>query len=219
MSRFMILVLLFSVTANADTTQRFRAVINADGAVAPDRSVSQETRFSGVAEFLLTIPAGGGSPTLAYEAVFAGLDFGGQDADGTNNATAIHFHDTTGVDYSAATPHVLNVFGFPSQDDAQMTFDAAASTVSGVWDDGDLTDPGLGHAGNPMANSDTLTSALDALLAGELFLMMHTTSPDGLVSAGGATIGGRIVAIPEPSTAWLLAGTLSLVRGRSSRRA
>lgn len=230
MTRFLMIVLFFTATADADTVERYRAVLDASGAIAPNLDgngqpdgtfrVSQETRFTGLADFTLTAPAGGGSPTLAYTAVFDGVDFGGQDADPTNNVTAIHLHDTTGVFNSANTPHVLNIFGFPSQDDAQVDVDAPMSTVTGVWDDGDLTDPSLGHALNPMANSDTLTSSLAALRAGELFLMLHTTSPDSLGPlSAGATIGGRLVLIPEPATAWFVAGALILVGGRGSRRA
>lgn len=196
--------LVLAANASADAITEFRATINAAGAIASDGTISGETRMTGLATFTLTVPDTG-SPTLAYDIVFEGLDLGSMDADPTNNATAIHFHDTTGVPNSAGTPHVLNLFGFPSQDDDQTVVDTATSRVTGVWDDSDLTNQGLMHDGNPMANSDTLTSSLDALLAGELFVMLHTSSPNALPLTPGITIGGRIVPIPEPTAAVLTA--------------
>lgn len=201
--------------ASAEAITEFRATINAAGAIASDGSISTETRMTGLATFTLTVPDIG-SPTLTYDIVFQGIDLGSTDADPTNNATAIHFHDTTGVAYSASTPHVLNVFGFPSQDDNQTLVDATTSRVTGVWDDSDLTDPGLAHAGNPAVNSDTLTASLDALLASELYVMLHTSSPNALPLSPGITIGGQIVPIPEPST-MVLAAFLGVVA--CSRRA
>lgn len=187
--------------AAAHDSQRFQAVINNAGAIAPGGATSTETGMTGLATFSLTEPATG-SPTLAYEIVFQGVDFVGTDGDPTNDVTAIHLHDTTGVDHSAGTPHVLNVFGFPALDDDDLVVDAASARVTGVWDDSDLSEGML--AGNPMGNSDTLTSMLTALKTGELFVMLHTTSPNALPGASGITIGGRIVAAPEPGAALLV---------------
>lgn len=142
--------------ASADTVSQFVAVLDNTGAIAPGGAVSAEPGMTGLATFTLTVPDGGGSPTLDYSVSFSGVDFG-LDGDPNNDITAVHIHDTTGVSHSAATPHVLNIFGFPSVDDGQMVFDGAAATITGQWDDGDLTDAMLPHAGNPMANSDTLS--------------------------------------------------------------
>lgn len=199
--------------AHADEVTEFTAVINNLGAIAPDNSTSGETGMSGVGSFTLTEPIAG-SPTLAYELIFEGVDFIGDDGDPGNDVTAIHFHDTTGVDHSAATPHVLNIFGFPAQDDDDMAFDAGAGRVTGLWDDGDLSEGML--AGNPMGNSDTLTSMLTALKTGELYVMLHTSSPDALPGGSGITIGGQIVAVPEPAAALL--GLLALTAGVTARR-
>lgn len=190
----------------------FYAVINNLGAIAADGSTSTETGVTGFATFTLDQPAVG-SPTLTYDLRFTGADFMG-DTDPTNDVTAIHLHDTTGVSQSAGTPHVLNIFGFPSQDDDQMVVDAVASRVTGVWDDSDLTDPGLPHAGNPGPNSDTLTSMLDALMAGELYVMLHTTSPDALPGGSGITVGGRILPVPEPTAAVLALVAFTLANRR-----
>ncbi|MEO1497861.1 MAG: CHRD domain-containing protein [Planctomycetota bacterium] len=196
------IALTITPLSHADTVRLYQAVVDNAGAIAPNGAVSTETQMTGFATFELTVPDTGGSPRLAYEVVFDGVDFGLTPTTG-DDITALHIHDTTGVAHSAGTPHVLNIFGFPSEDDPQMVFDANASRVTGEWDDADLTPPGLPHAGNPMANSATLSSMLVALDAGELFLMLHTGSPNALPGTPGITIGGRIVPIPEPTTPWL----------------
>ncbi|CAN0330814.1 unnamed protein product, partial [Ectocarpus sp. 4 AP-2014] len=146
--------------------------------------------MTGLAKFSLTEPLVG-SPTLAYDIVFQGVDFEGTDGNPDNDVTAIHLHDTTGVDNSASTPHVLNIFGFPALDDDDLVVDSAGARVTGVWDDSDLSEGAL--ASNPMANSDTLTSMFTALKSGELFVMLHTSSPNALPGGAGITIGGQIV--------------------------
>ncbi|QDT70392.1 CHRD domain protein [Planctomycetes bacterium MalM25] len=206
-------ITLLAGATQADEVTRFTATINNLGAIAPGGSTSTETGMSGVGIFTLSEPSAG-SPTLAYELLFEGVDFVGDDGDPGNDVTAIHFHDTTGVDHSAATPHVLNIFGFPALDDDDMAFEPAAARVTGVWDDADLSEGML--AGNPMGNSDTLTSMLPALKAGELFVMLHTSSPDALPGGSGITIGGQIVAVPEPGAALL--GLLALAAGLLPRR-
>lgn len=200
--RFFMTLAALAVAATADAqASRFYAVINHLGAFTAEGTTSTETGITGFATFTLE-ESGPGSPTLAYDLRFSGADFLG-DANPGNDVTAIHFHDTAGLDQSAATPHVLNVFGFPSQDDGQMVVEAVAGRVTGVWDDGDLTDPLHPMASNPMANSDTLTSMLGALQAGEIYVMLHTTSPNALPNSGGITIGGAILPVPEPTSATL----------------
>ena len=214
--RFLITCGLFLASGPALGQQvaRYQAVINNLGATLPGGATSAETGMTGLASFTLSEPISG-SPTLAYDIVLSGIDFLGTDGDPTNDITALHFHDTTGVNHSAGTPHVLNVFGFPSVDDADAVVDGSAARVTGLWDDGDLTDPALGHATNPIANSDTLTSSLEALKAGALFVMLHTTSPDALPGTPGITIGGRIVEVPEPSAALLI---VAAALGSAARR-
>ena len=200
-----------ATTAQANhhvTVTHYQAIINNLGAIALGGATSTEVDMIGLANFVLTVPDGEGSPTLAYELVFQGVDFIGTDGNPDNDATAIHIHNTTGVTNSVATPHVLNIFGFPSRDDGDQAVNGPASTVTGIWDDLDLTDPTKPHAGNLAANSDTLTSQLTALASGELFLMLHTTSPNALPGTPGITIGGQILAVPEPTT-----GSLLLVTG------
>lgn len=196
-------VVAFAPAATADTLMRYRATLDNTGAIAPNGATSTEFDMTGVADFVLTIPSSGGSPTLAYDVRFEGVDFGLTNA-ADDDITAMHIHDTTGVANSAGTPHVLNIFGFPSVDDDQAVVDAIGARITGVWDDTDLTDPAEPHAGNPMANSDTLSSMLGALEAGELYLMLHTNSPNALPNTPGITIGGQIRLIPEPSAAMLL---------------
>lgn len=194
-------------TALANTTTLFTAEINNLGAVNSAGDVSQETDMRGTGRFTLTEFTDGSSPTLAYQYEFEGVDLGGEtQLDGSDdltanpddNAIALHIHDTTGVSYSAGTPHVLNLFGFPARDDSQVVVDIANSTITGEWDDGDLAM--RGPAGDETLWTQTLTDTLDALKSGELFAMVHTTSPRGFVAMSGITLGGRIVQVPEPAS-------------------
>lgn len=214
MTKFTPLLLLLTPTLGAaQTVTEYYAVIDNLGATAPGGTPSTEQGMTGFGRFTLTEHDGPGFPTLAYRLWFDGVDFTGLDGDPGNDASAIHFHDTTGVDHSAGTPHVLNLFGFPAFDDDDFALDASFAVATGVWDDGDLSDGAL--AGNPAANSDTLTSSLAALRAGELFVMLHTTSPNALPGTPGITIGGQILPVPEPSTGLL--GLAALFVGIWSR--
>lgn len=202
------LVFCSTLAAQADDTTVFVAEINNLGAIAPGGTTSTETGMTGFATFKLSEPAGG-SPTLSYDIAFQAVDFEFTDGDLTNDVTAIHLHDTTGVDHSAGTPHALNIYGFPAFDDDDLVIDAVRARVTGVWDDSDLSEGML--TGNPMRNSDTLSSMLPALKAGELYVMLHTESPNALPGTAGITIGGRIVPVPEPGAIGL--GLLAVFGG------
>jgi len=217
-------VALLSNGAVAQTTTTFQAVINNLGAVNGAGDVSQETDMFGTGFFTLTEYTDGSSPTLAYEIFLEGSDLGGEtqldsgDDRTTNpddNVIALHLHDTTGVDYSAGTPHVLNLFGFPARDDSQVAVDISSSIITGVWDDGDFAM--RGPAGDETLWTQTLTDTLTALKAGELYAMVHTTSPLGFVAMSGITLGGQIVPVPEPASMGLLVlASFGLWRSRCS---
>lgn len=201
------LVALLASEVAAQTVTHYQAAINNSGAVNAAGDVSQETDMFGTAQLTLTEYTDGSSPTLAYEIVLEGSDLGGETqldssddrtASPDDNVIALHIHDTTGVDYSAGTPHVLNLFGFPARDDSQVAVDIGASTITGVWDDGDFAM--RGPVGDETLWTQTLTDTLTALKAGELYAMVHTTSPRGFVAMSGITLGGRIVPVPEPAT-------------------
>ena len=119
------------------------------------------------------------------------------DLDGTRTAdlgddvTAVHLHTLTEcaaatciLGDTAGTKHVLNIYGNPRHDDADLAVDVANSTITGIWDPSDVNNltpaPGL----DP-------NDFLDELSSGQLFLMVHTREfPAGAV-------GGFLV--PEPA--------------------
>jgi hypothetical protein len=111
---------------------------------------------------------------IAYTITLTGLDVGGikgqaQTADPSDDVTQLHFH--VGAPGERG-PHALNVFGFPSEDDADMTFDAASGTIRGLWDESDLTPP---EAELPnMARSQRLSAMRPNLCAGLLYVNVHT---------------------------------------------
>lgn len=107
---------------------------------------------------------------VRYEIKLNSLDIAGVDGPGRtrrDTVTAVHFHIAPP---GLAGPHVLNVFGPPSQDDAQMNCNPLARTIGGIWDDGDA------NASLPQAlQSHGLTEMLDALCDGLLYVDVHTT--------------------------------------------
>ncbi len=148
---------------------------------------------------------------LSYTISFFGLDLKADPADRTSagDITAIHFHVGTATETSAE--HVLNVFGFPAHDDGDLVVDYATETLSGIWDDGDLTDPLLMIPES--AKSDRLTDRLTELLAGGLYVNVHTVQwPTG-------EIRGQISPIPLPAPVLLLTTALLTLCGASRRRA
>ncbi len=82
------------------------------------------------------------------------------------DVTQIHFHlappDQNG-------PHLLNVFGPPSEDDLDMTVSETWQLVTGIWDDGDVltNTPGPG-------DTRRLTDHVDDVRNGGAYLQIHT---------------------------------------------
>lgn len=148
-----------------------------------------------------------GDPTLTYTLELNGLDLGADPTDPAdeNDVTAIHIHigepGTNG-------PHALNIFGIAGgtlrMDDADVSVEAGAGTVSGIWDNGDEVFTGDGNTKQPF-DSFGLADALSDLEDGNLYFQLHSLGfPDG-------EIRGQIIAvpdsspIPEPSTVALFA--------------
>ena len=107
---------------------------------------------------------------LEYFLELEHLDLDGNQTPSTtdDDVTAIHIHR---ADPGENGPHVLNVFGAPSEDDAQMEFDAEHHTVMGKWDDGDAREnPDNPHHGSSIG----LSEALGDLNSGHLYFMIHT---------------------------------------------
>ena len=206
-------LLLVVQTAAADTVTRFVAKLDNTEVVA-DGLMSNATQFTGSATFVLTeFDDPSLSPTLTYDVQLNGLDFNQNDdltmpATLEDDVTAVHIHDTSGTDNTAGTQHALNVYGFPfplarvtpdGGDDLDVMVDKANSSFSGIWDDADAL-PRM----PVVASSLTLTDTLPALFAGEVFLMVHSTSPDALTLGNNTTIGGYLVRVPEPNSALLV---------------
>ena len=76
---------------------------------------------------------------------------------------------------NANGPHVLNIFGFPSQDDRQLNLLFGVNGLTGRWDDGDET----GAAPN---QSKKLTDYITELNNEEIYVQMHTVAfPTGAI--------------------------------------
>ena len=199
--RFVLAVLVVSLSASVASTQTFQAVLNSDGVIrgGVQGTASQATGF---ATFELSQPTNG-PVTLSYQIELNNADLAGQNLDPLDDVTAIHLHDVTRCVPNigclpgdrAGTYHVLNIFGIPRQDDAELVVDAANSTLSGIWDDSDATmlpvdSPWLWSV--PISDPMTLAT----LMNGEMALMLHTQEvPSG-------AIGGILTLVPEPTNSW-----------------
>ncbi len=115
--------------------------------------------------------------TLAYAITLVGLDLDGNQTPGdpSDDVTNLHFH--------AAPPGVNGgvVFGLiaPGHDGDDIVIDAAAGTVTGIWENTDT---------NP------LSAQLGNLLAGGLYLNVHTTA------FGGGEIRGQVLGVDLTET-------------------
>ena len=96
--------------------------------------------------------------------------------------TKIHLHNNVP---GQAGPHVLNIFGLPSEDDGDLQVDVDARTFSGIWDDGDAND--LLPSGPSPNDSIELTAVLDELCAGNLYVNLHTADH------GSGALRGQII--------------------------
>jgi hypothetical protein len=127
----------------------------------------------------------------------------------------LHVPDTIG-------PHVLNIFGLPAEEDADLVIDYASKTLSGVYDITDATiDP---TTGEPALQFYPLTTKIiydwiDDLESGALMIAVHTNESGFGTMAIHGHIGSHAVA--EPSAAGLLAFGVCLSslsrRNRASR--
>ena len=127
-----------------------------------------------------------------------------------SDVTAIHVHNGF---FGSAGPHVLNIFGVPSEDDDEIVIDFDNEIAGGVYNDADAIDPATGELfdQNSPLTTKLFSNFVDDLLGGQLYLAIHTAGQDGNIA-----IRGQIFAVPEPSSAVvILAGALCcLVRCR-----
>jgi hypothetical protein len=112
-------------------------------------------------------------------------------------------------------PHVLNIFGNPAEEDADLVVDFAAETFSGVFDASDATrDPDTGEL---LPQFFPLTTKLidhwiDYLMADRLYLAVHTVG-----QGGGALLHGDVIRVPEPATVVLAPSGMALAAFRQRR--
>ena len=176
---------------------------------------------TGLAEFtLIQDLADPSNNTLAYTMTFQNVDLdGAQTSSILDNITALHIHDTTqcsplipqcqeGVD-TAGTIHLLNIFGLPRNDDADVVVDPVAGTISGLWDISDTS-----VAGTPIPTLDISDSdVVNVLLSGDAAIFVHTNE------VPSAAAGGTLSIVPEPSSLGLLMfGLLGLTCIRRRQR-
>lgn len=161
------LALTMLLAAAAASAQTFFTVA-LDGAQA---NAGAGTGSAATGTATLTLNAAG--DTLTYSIQINGLDLdGAQTADLGDNVTAMHFHNA---------PPAVNgpvVFGLitPDHDPGpDPVIVPAAGTLTGAWDNGDT---------NP------LSGQLANLLAGNLYLNVHTTT------VPGGEIRGQVVPVP-----------------------
>jgi hypothetical protein len=200
-------VLAFSHPSPADTVTHFLATINNEGIIHEGMHVSHSDAY-GYGLFTLTQPDGNPSgTTLSYFIDLYGVDLDGNQTPGIlDDVTQIHFHDTREClpqtpcqpGDTILTKHLLNVYGYPSEDDDDLIVDPVAATLTGLWDDGDAT-PGSFLPSLPISDQDTL----DAIFGGYAYVIVHTQEhPHG-------AIAGPLLVVPEP-TAGSLVGLLAL---------
>ncbi len=164
------------------------------------------------ADYQLSVADG---PLLFYTISLPGMDLDGNRTPGnfSDDVTAIHLHfGTTG----ANGPHALNVFGLSAgqirNDDANMTFNSANSTVSGRWDDMDQLFSGAGGTRMPF-DSVGLSAATNDLFGGGLYFQVHTLNfPNG-------ELRGQLLPVPEPGVLALIGMGLLFSRKKSAASA
>ncbi|MCG8363734.1 MAG: PEP-CTERM sorting domain-containing protein [Pseudanabaenales cyanobacterium] len=132
------------------------------------------------------------------------------------DVTKIHLHVAAP---GANGPHVLNIFGLPSEDDGDLKINFATGALSGIWNDSDVVDLN----GNGLADPNEtkpLTAFLDELFAGQLYVQVHTVEFDTPTGFPGE-LRGQISAVPEPSTVLGMSFVLGagvLIQGKKKQR-
>lgn len=181
-----LLSLFFATQAALSNT--FEAQLDASQVV----SHATTTTGTGFATFALSSD----QSQLAYTLSLNGLNFEQTAANRTNasDVTAIHLHTGSA---GATGFHTLNIFGNPSEDDADLVVDFANNTLSGIWDDGDAIDSSTGMPFNQTAGGSTkfLADFIDELENNDLYLAIHTFGEGGSVA-----IRGQVNSVPEPGS-------------------
>ncbi len=195
-----VLVMLTAATQAQIVTTSFQTTIDESyvvlGAVQGTGSTA-----SGSASFILTEDlANPLNNTLAYSIQLQNVDLdGAQTASVLDNIAALHLHDTTrcspivpqciaGTD-TAGTVHILNIYGAPRNDDADVVVDPVAGTITGLWDVSDTSTAGVTAPTLDISSS----AVIDILTGGDAAIFVHTNEFPS-AAAGGALV------VPEPSS-------------------
>ena len=177
----------------------FTAELDGLQVVSSDFPSGIPTTASGFATFELNDE----QTALTYIIDLDGVTLKPNQADRTDlsDVTKIHIH---AGELGSNGPHTLNVFGLPREDDADLVVDFANGILQGTWDDGDAINPDTGELFDPTAGGTTklLSSFVDELLAGGLYLQVHTVEFDSPTIPGelrGQLVPNDTTAVPEPS--------------------
>jgi hypothetical protein len=150
---------------------------------------------------------------LSYTIEISGMDLKPNPTDRTafSDIDKIHLHNG----FAGSTgPHVLNIFGLPSEDDAEMVVDFDAESILGVFNDQDAIDPDTNELfdQNDPATTKLFSNFVDDLIQGQLYLAIHTAGQSGNVA-----VRGQLIAVPEPSSAFVLVVAVSGLMCRRRR--
>jgi len=189
-------LLSFTQTVFSDTF--YEAQLDASQVV----SHATTTTGTGFATFALSTD----QTQLAYTLSLNGLTFEQDVANRTNttDVTKIHLHSGA---VGAAGIHTLNIFGLPSEDDADLVVDYANNTLSGIWDASDAINSATNAPFDQTVGGTTkyLADFVDKLENGDLYLAIHTFGEGGSVA-----VRGQLYAVPEPSSQCMLAAVAAL---------
>lgn len=108
---------------------------------------------------------------LDYSIKFQGIDLIEDPTQRTQpqDLTKLHLHLG---EMGATGPHLLNIFGLPSEDDRDLMVDYEQEKLTGKWDDSDAS---LTEQGSPMS-SKFLSANLEVLISGQSHLKVHTNA-------------------------------------------
>ena len=139
------LVAFFLLAGTCAAQETFTAVLTSAKVIRGGESSSTDASIA-TADFTLEFDASDPASTrLNYSLTAPDFDFtGARTPELSDDVTAVHLHTllecaspTCVAGDTAGTRHVLNIFGAPREDDADLFVDGEASTIRGTWDPSD----------------------------------------------------------------------------------